>query len=387
MKHLERLARSATPANGVQFRGSAYGSKAIRDFLRDVVALANASVEGARYLIVGVDIDARGRKQLNSIDKADFSGKPAYVGLVNEHIEPPIRLQYRSISVDGKTLGIFEIGDCQDRPYMMRVDYSETLRRGDAYMRINDTAMKMGRRQLQSLFEAKFQDAVSSANIEIGFPGEIIHKDHRVSLCDLNQLPSAIAGAKLKQLLEIKNDLKSRGSTSRMARLTHARLFGSDDPYEDRTSEDLLEDMRQIERDYRDHDEHYRFEQHANEIQLVVYNQGDEAIRDASVTLVMPNHAAFDVAERLPPVSADDRFSPRSSTEQAQYPAVQISDHAVQISARLGNIDAGACVNVFEVPLRACVGSELKGRKFGIQYSMFAQNLRTPARGKLRLLF
>ena len=30
---------------------------------------------------------------------------------------------------------VCEIGDCQDRPYMMHVDHSETLRRGDAYLR------------------------------------------------------------------------------------------------------------------------------------------------------------------------------------------------------------------------------------------------------------
>ena len=59
---------------------------------------------------------------------------------------------------------------------MMRIDYSEKLRRGDAYMRVNDAAIKMGRRQLSDLFERKFRDSVSAGDIEIGFPGEIIHK-------------------------------------------------------------------------------------------------------------------------------------------------------------------------------------------------------------------
>ena len=31
---------------------------------------------------------------------------------------------------------------------MMRIDYSEKLRRGDAYVRVKNGAMKMGRRQL-----------------------------------------------------------------------------------------------------------------------------------------------------------------------------------------------------------------------------------------------
>jgi hypothetical protein len=42
---------------------------------------------------------------------------------------------------------------------------------------------------------------------------------------------------------------------------------------------------------------------------------------------------------------------------------------------------------VFDLPLRICVGDELKGRKLGIQYSLQAQNLRSPAKGTLRLAF
>jgi predicted HTH transcriptional regulator len=101
-----------------------------------VLALANASVEGSRYIVVGVDFDDKGRKQTHSVQNEDFSGKPSYQALANEFIEPPVRIRYKPLSVDGARVGVFEIGDCQDRPYMMRVDYAETLRRGDAYKRV-----------------------------------------------------------------------------------------------------------------------------------------------------------------------------------------------------------------------------------------------------------
>ena len=44
-------------------------------------------------------------------------------------------------------------------------------------------------------------------------------------------------------------------------------------------------------------------------------------------------------------------------------------------------------MSLFSLPLRICVGRELKGRRIGIQYSLQAHNLRTAATGKLRLLF
>ena len=237
MKRLLKIAQSATPSAGVQFRGSAYGAAGTRE-----------------------------------VDRDDVSGKPAYQALANEFIEPPIRIRYYPVNVGGHQLGVYEIADCQDRPYMMRIDHSETLRRGDAYQRVKNAAVKMGRRQLQSMFEAKFRESVSSANIEIGFPGEIIHKDHRVDVCDLTDLPSAIAGSKLRQLIEIKD-------------------------------------------------------------------------------------------------------------------GISMADDAVQVSSKLGDIPPGEFVDVFEVPLRLCVGAGLQGKRFGMQYSLFAQNLRAPAKGKLRLLF
>lgn len=389
MKRLAKIARSATPSTGVQFRGTAYGSDGAREFLRDIIAMANASVEGQRYIIVGAEFDKRGRKQMHEIDRDDFSGKPSYQALANEFIEPPIRLRYSPVIVDGKRLGVYEIGDCQDRPYMMRVDHSMSLRRGDAYQRVNDRAVKMGRLQLQSLFEQKFRESVSSDHIEIGFPGEIIHKDHRIPVRDLAELPSALAGAKLKQLIDIKNGVSSRGggSTTMVARLTHARLFGTDSPYEDRTKEELMQEMRQIEREYQNQDEHYLFEENAEQLQLVVLNQGEEPIRDASVSIVIPNHADFYVARNLPKLPRDDKFVDRTPAELADYPSVTLTDNAVQISGKLGDIPPGQFIDVFDTPLRLCAGKALSGKRFGLQYSLFAQNLRAPARGKLRLLF
>ena len=387
MKRLAKIIQSATPSTGVQFRTSEYGSAHLRDFLRDVLAMANANVEGTRYILVGVGIDSRGRRRFSNIDRGDLTGNPSYVALANEFIEPPIRLKYQAVTVEGKRVGVYEIADSQDKPYMMRVDHSETLRRGDAYQRANNRAVKMGRRQLQSLFEQKFHESVSDASIEVGFPGEIIHKHRKIEVCDLSQLPSAVATEKLRQLIRIKRRTKHSSSNTMVARLTHARLFGSDSPYEDRSPEELKQEMRQIRRNYRDEDDYYLYEKHAQELQFVIYNQGEEPIRDASLALVMPNHAAFHVADRLPKRYQDDSYIDRSPAEHADYPSVALDDGSVQVSGSLGDIPAGELIEVFAKPLRLCAGIELAGRKFGVQYSLFAKNLRAPAKGKLRLLF
>lgn len=371
----------------MQFRTHQYGSGGIQSFLRDVLALANAAVDGPRYIIVGAEIDSREQKQFYSIDADDFSGKPSYQALANEYIEPPLRISYKPVSIEGKRVGVFEIGDSQDRPYMMRIDYSEQLRRGDAYVRSKSSIMKMGRRQLGELFERKFRDSVSAGDIEIGFPGEIIHKDLTLDCCDLSKLPSAEASKKLNQLIDIRQKVKRSGSTTVMARLTHARLFGPDDPYVDRSPNELMEEIGELRRKYRDQDDHFLFETRAERVQIVVYNQGEEPIIDASLSLILPNHNAFYVAETLPKISRDDGFANRTADEIATYPSVTLKDDAVQVTGKIGDIEVGEPVDVFASPLRICVGKELAGKRFGIRYALHGQNLRSPAKGNLRLIF
>jgi hypothetical protein len=387
MDHLVKTARTATPDSGVQFRSHAYGNEGVRAFLRDVLALANASVEGSRYIVVGVDFDARGRKQKHAVAEDDFSGKPSYQALANEYIEPPVRLRYKPVSFDGTRVGVFEIGDCQDRPYMMRVDFDERLRRGDAYKRVNNAAVKMGRRQLMELFERKFRDAVSAGDIELGFPGEIIHKELTMATCDLSQMPSALASQKLEEMLRIRNMSRSSGSTTMVARLTHARLYGTEDPYEHRSPEEIAAELAEIRNKYRHQDGNFLFQERAQELQLVAYNQGEDALVDASLSLALPNHSSFYVADTLPPRLINDRFVDRSPDDIARYPAVSLKDNAVQVSCSIGDIPAGEPIEVFRAPLRMCIGADLSGRRFGVRYALHAQNLRAPARGQLKLRF
>lgn len=387
MKRLAKIARSATPGTGLQIRKQPYGSKGVGDFLRDVLAMANASVDGRRFIVIGADIDSRGHKRLHAVSETDFLGKPAYASLANDYIEPPLRIRYKPVSVDGKRVGVFEIGDCQDRPYMMRIDYSETLRRGDAYVRRKDTAIKMGRRQLQTLFEKKFHDSVPAKNIDVGFAGEILYKNLTIPTCDLSQLPSAVAAGKLEQLVQIHMNSKDSGSTSLMARLVHARLYGSDDPYVSRTPHELMEEMEQIRHEYVDQDLHFLFENNREEIQLTVSNQGTEPIVDASIALVLPKDDDLYIAERLPKIQRKKKFVDRFPDELASYPSVSLHKKAIHITRKIGDIPVEQPIDVFASPVRVCAGPGLIGRRFGIRYALHGQNLRSPAKGTLRLNF
>ena len=137
MNRLVKIAQLAAPRADIQYRQAAYGSRDIRRFLRDVIAMANTAIEGPRFIVIGLNFDDKGRKQLHSVPADDFSGKPSYASLVMDFIEPQIRVRYEEVTVEGQRLGIFEIPHCSDKPYMMRIDHSETLRRGATRAEIN----------------------------------------------------------------------------------------------------------------------------------------------------------------------------------------------------------------------------------------------------------
>ena len=78
MNRLARIVRSATPSTAVKFCKQPYGKSGVEQFLRDVIAMANAAVDGPRYIITGVELDAEGRRCMHGVNRGDFSGKPAY---------------------------------------------------------------------------------------------------------------------------------------------------------------------------------------------------------------------------------------------------------------------------------------------------------------------
>lgn len=387
MSDLANFVRSASSGSDVQFRKKAYGNKGVRQFLRDVIALANAEIDGIRYIVIGVDFDSKGEKRLRSVKPGDFLGTPPYQSLVNDFIEPAIHLRYRAVTIDGKKVGVFEISDCRDQPYMMRADHSEKLRRGEAYIRVDGSAHKMGLRQLQDLFEKKLRSSAQTGNIEIGFPGKTIHKGLRVATTELDQMPSAIASAKIKKLLDVKTHSKDTGATTGIIRLLHARFFGSDNPYTTWTPTKLMDELAQVETKCRKDDLHFLFETNARALQLVIHNQRDEPIDNASLSIAMPYHRAFYVASELPEILRDGKYVDSEPDEQAKYPSVKRKNDAIHVLTMLGHIPAGSLVNAFEIPLRICVGSDLKGRKLSIRYRLFGRNLRSLTKGKLRLLF
>lgn len=112
---------------------------------------------------------------------------------------------------------------------------------GSGWIRRGTKVFPLLRADLQRIFEAKLATKSSvEVTPRVGFPGDEPQGEVSLPALGLDELPSAVAAAKLRNVLEAKESARAvLGRTeTHLSRLVHARVFGVDEPYEDGQSRD-----------------------------------------------------------------------------------------------------------------------------------------------------
>lgn len=385
MNTLENIIKEGQENAQVLFRRGAYTKQSQEELLRDVMSLANANVEGQRVIVLGAEAGEFGATVFN-IPREVIDGTHRYHGVIRDFIEPPLNMRAQSLTVDGKQLVAVILEDCEDKPYMMRADHSPRLRRGDAWIRVKTENQRMGRRQLEAVFAKRFAEALYVGKLEIGFDGNMLSQEMNVRTADVGQLPSKDAKEKLTTLIEAK---EAKGSVADentfITRLTHARLFGADQPYQSHSVAELRSELNNLVERYRDRDDYFRFEQHGERINLALINQSDQEIKGASIALMVPRASKFLLAKRIPRDPASELQARKVYDDESSYPTVSELEKAYQVTESLGSILPGQSVLAFREPLRLFVDRSLAGQKVTLFYKLYGRNLRHPIAGKLLL--
>ncbi len=385
MNTLEKIVREGKEGEQVLFRRGAYTRQSQEELLRDVVSLANANVEGERVIILGVEAGVHGAT-IFDIPREAIDGTHRYHGVIRDFIEPPLNMLARSLTVDGKHLVALILDDCQDKPYMMRADHSASLRRGDAWIRVKTENQRMGRRQLEAVFADRFAEALYTGKVEVGFDGNMLSQEMTVNTADAELLPSKDAKEKLTTLIEAKEQKGAIADENTfITRLTHARLFGADQPYQSHSVSELRKELDNLVERYRDHDDYFRFEQHGQKVNLALVNQSEQELKGASIALMVPRASKFLLARRAPVNPANELKARKVYDDESSYPTVSELEKAYQVTENLGNVAPGQSLLAFKEPLRLFADKSLAGQKVTLFYKLYGRNLRQPISGKLFL--
>jgi len=198
MTELDDLIKFENENTRLDFKATQYLKPVHEHLLKDLLAMANADVEGDRYIIVGVDYKSDGSRNFLSINGADFVDSATYHQLVRENIEPQIHFDYVRYDFDGHLLGVFRIYDCNDKPYMMRKDFGK-LKQGNSFIRKGSHQPPLTRKDLDHITDQQKHEF--TAAIRIGFDITGIPKELRVPVTGKATLPSDEAAEKIRRIL------------------------------------------------------------------------------------------------------------------------------------------------------------------------------------------
>ena len=376
MNRLEKIVRTARPGAAIHLRDRGYEAGEEADILCDVLALANAGCEGGRLIIMGVAPASSGERRFSAAYPAGHD-RPDYVALVNHYIEPALEVAYGEVNVDGAAVGVLHIQRCNDLPYLMRMDHCMKLRRGDGFTRVGGKAVKMGRGQLERIFSRKFCAKTPQRRIEIGFAGNAIAKERRVPTVDLSQRPSELARGKIGQFMNALESASGTGATSVVQRLNHARIFGTEKPYQKRSQQQLMGEFADVGDEMWHEDQDFLFHRHGQFLDIAVLTTGEEALLNITFTLSVPRVDGLHIAPSSDPSLAGAKSYPRVVSDNKQH----------QISTTVDKLQTGAPVSLFKSAVRFCASDDLAGTRLSVPYELSASNLAAPVMGRLHLVF
>lgn len=351
--------------------------------VREVIGLANASVEGPRNILFGVNPGGvNGAKIVGIPDNAVGDLKRAH-RLVSSLVEPLLHLSFIFDRIDGKLVGALEIDGCEFGPYFLAHDLSDELRRGACWQRDGRELNEIDRRALlnghtQASVEAESEAIPDSVEVSVGFNDDPDCEFIEVTAPDCSNPPFA------------DEDLSGGTSTTRTIaqtlkdtmRLTTQllNLAKDDQPAGDESGD--VDDAGKIAEAAR---KHYFFEECGAKVDLCIRNDSDTDLKNLDVEIGMPRLPGLDVADRIYTNPFDKRSA--SAGSHSSYPDVEHRDNAIFVRTTIGSIAANESQSLFGTSLRFAVKERALGKKLGLRYILRATDGRRLCEGRVKVRF
>ena len=382
MSSLDQLVRLEVANSAVAFRARAYGADDRLELLRDLLGLANAAVEGSRYLILGVDDTVGGERKITGIsDAAHAEAHGLCTHLVNEFFDPPLPVRIEDLVVDGKKIVVVALLDCSGQPYLLKANASGSMRQGSGWIRQGAEYRRLVRSDFERIFEEKLLSRDTGVDIRIGFAGAMLQTALELPVMRLDELPSKLAGNRVRRMLAARQAAQSSPGEeiSRIQRLVHAQVFGPDEVYRPNSTTTLVEMLDGTDEEFETADRYYAYEERSHKLNLDLENLGERVFEGGTLVLDLPRIDGVELAERIWPSPDGSRPVPEG------YPALELGPRMIRLKTPVGPIQPGAKSTALRQPLRLCPREPAIGRTIPIAYSLHSKSLRAPLSGSLQI--
>jgi len=359
------------------------------ELVKEVIGLANADVDGPRNILFGINAGAVEGGGIVGIAESAMADLKKSHRLLSALIEPVLHLAFIYDRINGKLVGTLEIDGCDDGPYVVGQDFSESLSRGHSWIREGRELHVVDPTDLAQFSLRKVAKQPTKAAekpvITVGFNDDLDCKLLEMLVPDTSDPPFAQDKRKIKQRLNSKKASKDNISTvstqiSHLARTPDHDPVAESDEYDTDTQTDLFRETGVL---FDNAENHYYLEEKALKLNLTVCNKGTEAIEGVSIELGFPRVPDFDVADQLYMSPFDKRSS--YEVKSQDYPKVEHRDGAIMVRNSLGTLAPDRSEPAFKCALRLAVGPRMTGRKVAILYKLRGQNDQSLGKGRLKI--
>lgn len=375
----------------IDFKAVEYKSETYHELLKDILAMANSSYSGNRYIICGVKHVSDSEKQILGIEgtPADSAG---YTQLFNANIEPEVHFEYIHFYHEDKLLTAFVVHDCNDQPYMMKKAYGKR-QGGDCFIRKGSSTDRLMRGDIDRIFEQRYNSKFFSGELDLHFK-ETSTAQISVRVIPEFALPSADFRRKAERVLQYKESqdyISQAFNTQRPSGpLDQLNL-------ENMTTGEIRSTISAIPENFVQEDQFYQYETTSFKLNAEIINNGDEYLRDVSVKIVVEAPESLVIPERIMHRQINVNTSngirrgfnleaPAALNEG--YPWVNRNDGQIMIECKIGDLKHGLAEDLFRQPLRLVVTNpQLVGQRALLYCQFFGEGLREPVTKTLTINF
>lgn len=389
MNSIDDIIQYENESNYLDFKSIQYKKENYEDLITDLLAFANANVDGDKLIIIGIKKTPAGEITIIGIKQDEFIDSSVYQQIINENVEPDLNFDYTPYEYQGKILGLITIKNNNDKPYLLKKSF-KNLKKGDGYIRKGPHNVRLTRPDLESIYKQKQR---------INFQGslDIYFSEYKTSYIQLQvlrdyKLPSTIEKEKIESILLQRKEkpyLNQVGNIhmSIMRNYAMSNMFRNKS-YDEKSDEELKNDLLTVEKDYRKHDAYDLFELNSHKINISVLNKGSEYIEDASIQLYIKNIEGLIIADKeyhKPVDKSEFKIFTEPIIPFRKYPEVTVHDNMYIVNESIGDIKHLIPQDVFKIPIHIILCPNLINKKIDIEVKIFARNISNPISSNLEI--
>ncbi|MGB5629493.1 MAG: ATP-binding protein [Woeseiaceae bacterium] len=358
------------------------------ELVKEVIGLANADVDGPRYILFGINPTGMdGSKVVGIKDDTATALKKAH-RLLSAQIEPVVALAFIFDRINGKLAGALEIDGGEDGPFVPGNGVSTELSNGQTWvrqgrdLRVVDIS-ELGSGDAQESTGAPAEEApaepLEMPDINVGFGEDPACDLIELSIPDTSDPPFVGEKGDPGNETSLTQTLKNAVNTMTTRIVGLARGLSRD--HDPDTSTDIVKATQDL---ITGSENHYYYEQKALQLNFSVFNTGSHPIDDVQIEFGFPKLDDFDIADQIYMSPFDKSAHP--ATRNKGYPTVEHAGSGIIVRNRIGALQPAVPTSALRIPVRMAVGPGMQKRKIAVLYTL-RRGDQVISEGRLKIKF